>query len=404
MHEVNLHERVLIHLRKYHGISITEEKIAPYELTQDGVAMALGISRNHTSVILSRMVQNGDVTFVISRIRHSESGMRRKAYSLTQQGVERYEAMVGRLEDEGIGVEDLLLPNNVNYFSGEMLDSIPKQDMDIIGMVAVIRQQVTREELNEPIPANMPFDGKGNVMMKEETRRRLIGRAQDTVLKRWHSLAADWCAVHCGDIRERIMHLAKAGRMLEAERMIDRNRFIIMDNPSEDIVPVALDMSQETSRATIPYVAAMVSIRSMMIPEARTAIAHLEHLDPELAKVMNVELELARGDWRKALAMAQGAYRGDAYTSLALGKSMVLAHRLDEALGYLRESREDMCRRGCTFRMDEELRIEASVMEKLGHTEAGRMLHDVADSLRMSICPEGMPPDKGVCSEDGVLL
>ena len=157
MHEVNLHERVLIHLRKYHGISITEEKIAPYELTQDGVAMALGISRNHTSVILSRMVQNGDVTFVISRIRHSESGMRRKAYSLTQQGVERYEAMVGRLEDEGIGVEDLLLPNNVNYFSGEMLDSIPKQDMDIIGMVAVIRQQVTREELNLPQICNSPL-------------------------------------------------------------------------------------------------------------------------------------------------------------------------------------------------------------------------------------------------------
>lgn len=139
MHEINLHERVLIHLRKYHGISVAEDRISPYEITQDGISMALGISRNHASVILGRMVQNGDVAFVVSRIKHSESGIRRKAYRLTQQGVNRYESIVGRLEDEGVEVRDLLLPNNVNYFSGEMMDSIPEKDMDIIGMVAVIR-------------------------------------------------------------------------------------------------------------------------------------------------------------------------------------------------------------------------------------------------------------------------
>jgi DNA-binding MarR family transcriptional regulator len=404
MHEVNLHERVLIHLRKYHGISVTEDRISPYEITQDGISMALGISRNHASVILGRMVENGDVTFVVSRIRHSESGMRRKAYSLTQQGVERYESMVGRLEDEGMEVRDLLLPNNVNYFSGEMLDSIPEKDMDIIGMVAVMRNHVNRNELPGYVPANMPFDGKGNVMMKTETRKRLIGRTNETVLRRWHSLAADWCAVHCRDVRERVLHLVMAGRRMEAERLIDRNRFLLMDNPSEDIVPQLLEISRDTGRTTVPYVAAMVSIRRMMISEARVAISHLERLDVHLANTMKAELELAKGDCLKAIEIVSDSCRADADTCLVLGKSMMLAHRLDEALYYLRESRGHMRRNDCTFRMDEELRAEASVMDRLGHADVGRMLEYAADNLRISMCPEGVPPDKGVCSEDCVLL
>ena len=261
-----------------------------------------------------------------------------------------------------------------------------------------------RNGLSGYIPANMPFDGKGNVMMKTETRRRLIERTCDTVLRRWHSLAADWYAVHCEDIRERTMHLVMAGRKLEAERLIDRNRFLLMDNPSDDIIPYLLELSCDTGRSTIPYVAAMVSIRRMKISEARIAISYLEKLDKHLSETMRAELELAKGDFMKAAEIALETHRNDMDTCLVLGKSMALAHRFDEALAYLRESREDMFRIGCTFRMDEELKAEASVMDGLGHSDASRILNDVADSLRVWMCPEGVPPDKGVCSEDGVLL
>ena len=59
--------------------------VAPQELTQDGIAAALGITRPHASLVLKKLVQDG---FVEARLLHIRGGRRRKtAYIISQAGV-----------------------------------------------------------------------------------------------------------------------------------------------------------------------------------------------------------------------------------------------------------------------------------------------------------------------------
>ncbi len=58
--------------------------VAPPELTQDGIAAALGITRPHASLVLKKLVSDG---FVEARILHIRGGRRRRtAYILSPSG------------------------------------------------------------------------------------------------------------------------------------------------------------------------------------------------------------------------------------------------------------------------------------------------------------------------------
>lgn len=404
MNNVNLHERMVIHLRKYHNVAVSGDYIAPMEITQDGISMALGISRNHTSVVLSKMQKNGEVDFSISRIRYSESGIRRKAYFLTPKGLELYETVMDRLHREGVDEEEIMRPGNINYFSGEMMDTIPAPEMDIIGMVSVIRCPVGRSTLRCEIPKTLPFDSNGDAFVKQDTRNRMISRNKPSTLRRWHSLAADWCSINCKDVRERIVHLMEAGRTIEAERVVKRNMYVLMDNPSEELVTKLTELMDGQGNAETAYVVAMMSIRIGMFNEARKSIESLRSSDNSLAGAMESEMELVRGNNDRALDLALQAYRGDMETGLALGKSMAVSKRYGEALVFLRRSRKDMRDRRCIFRMDEELRIEAMVMERIGDNILSTRLAELAESLDMRMGPGCDPRNGKGVSEHCVLL
>ena len=67
------------------------EYVAPFSLTQDGIAEGVGISRAHVSLVLKDLVGR---EFVESRLVHIVNGKRRRiAYVISHQGMQVVAAM-----------------------------------------------------------------------------------------------------------------------------------------------------------------------------------------------------------------------------------------------------------------------------------------------------------------------
>jgi tetratricopeptide (TPR) repeat protein/DNA-binding MarR family transcriptional regulator len=86
-------ERILLHLLAY--VRRADRFEVPFEMTQSGTALAVGVRRSHVSAVLGEMEARGLVT---KRMAHVEAGgRRRKVYVLTPAGAQAAEALRTRV-------------------------------------------------------------------------------------------------------------------------------------------------------------------------------------------------------------------------------------------------------------------------------------------------------------------
>ncbi len=82
-------ERIVLHLAQYEEYK--EEFMVPYELTQDGIAKAVGIQRSHVPMYIKKLINRG---LVFERKAHIINGQRRrKVYFLTEMGLKCAEGL-----------------------------------------------------------------------------------------------------------------------------------------------------------------------------------------------------------------------------------------------------------------------------------------------------------------------
>ncbi|HKZ64479.1 MAG TPA: tetratricopeptide repeat protein [Thermoplasmata archaeon] len=86
-------ERILLHLLTY--VRRSERFEVPFEMTQQGIALAVGVRRSHVSAVLGEMEGRSLIT---KRMAHVEAGgRRRKVYVLTPVGAQAAEALRTRI-------------------------------------------------------------------------------------------------------------------------------------------------------------------------------------------------------------------------------------------------------------------------------------------------------------------
>ena len=86
-----LHDKTLAHLHRFTYISRDIQYGAPFDITQDGIAIKLGISRSHASIVISKMMASGEVESSSSTIKKSSKMHKRKVYHLTNHGKTVYQ-------------------------------------------------------------------------------------------------------------------------------------------------------------------------------------------------------------------------------------------------------------------------------------------------------------------------
>ena len=93
-------ERILLHLLAHvrHG----ERYEVPFDLTQSGIALAVGVRRSHVSATVAEMARRG---LSEERVAHIEAGgRRRKVYVLTPRGAQAAEALRQRVASQRVSV------------------------------------------------------------------------------------------------------------------------------------------------------------------------------------------------------------------------------------------------------------------------------------------------------------
>src|SRR3990172_6177944 len=93
-------ERILLHLLAHvrHG----ERYEVPFDLTQSGIALAVGVRRSHVSATVAEMARRG---LSEERVAHIEAGgRRRKVYVLTPRGAQAAEALRQRVASQRVPV------------------------------------------------------------------------------------------------------------------------------------------------------------------------------------------------------------------------------------------------------------------------------------------------------------
>jgi len=103
---ITVGERILLHLRGFQGQM--NNVTAPPEVTQDGIAEVLHVTRSHTSCELKVLIVSGQV---LEHVRHVPGGkISRKVYSLSDSGLKRAQELEVYLASHRIDIATLNRP------------------------------------------------------------------------------------------------------------------------------------------------------------------------------------------------------------------------------------------------------------------------------------------------------
>ncbi len=249
-------ERILLHLSQYSKYADAYE--VPIDISQDGIAAALRISRAHAALELKKLK---DAKHVSERLSHIKRGRtKRKVYFLTLPGEERAQEIKEFAEENDI---DLTQYQDIRKCKGpELWSSLDDKFKPVLAMACVFRKPFKRDVLPEISVSLLPVDDRGMVDLPKELKDYVISITNREKLRDYHSFAADYW-MHWDDLKEVLYHLVSARRFADAEILVYHNRRELLLSPDEDLLEAVSNIRDHTRgySGVVHYVQAEVARR-----------------------------------------------------------------------------------------------------------------------------------------------
>ncbi|QLH75204.1 MAG: hypothetical protein HPY73_06950 [Methanomassiliicoccales archaeon] len=238
---VTVGERIILHLAQYS--KYIDSFDAPPEVSQDGIAEAIRISRAHAAIELKKLKEHGDVFEKMSHIKKGPT--KRKVYYLTEAGEKRAKNLKDYIQGQGIEIAPLL---DLKKCKGpELWESTAEEFRPVLGMASVYRKKFRRCWLPETTISLFPEDKIGRVELPEQLRKAIQAMLDADALREYHSAAADhW--LEEGDYRERLYHLLRSGRIKEAEMLVASRSTILLENKDPDLLSLLMEVPTSSER------------------------------------------------------------------------------------------------------------------------------------------------------------
>ena len=351
MSNISLHDRALSHLYRYRFTKQDIEYGAPFEISQDGVATALGISRSHASILLKKMVENGELTTWHSYIRDASRPVKRMVYHITERGKTVYRERAEDLKGQGIDIENIV---------GESYDEerLTREEKDLLGCICVLNTNLYFNELGSRIP-NILCRPTGEVYIKDAIKRRILDRCTESDLQRWHSLAADWCIDHDRSICDRLFHLNQAGRDREAIHILKSGELDISESDISEVSSIIFDLAKRHKDIELMKMAARTSIDSGDLDMAAMIVTSITRYDPVIGSQLMSEILFMRGLYQDSIDLLKRNARKCWESEMITGMCLYGMDRIEEAKDHLEIARLLMLEKGNLSRMDVLLGYEA---------------------------------------------
>lgn len=311
MTEFSIGERLLLHLYKYRRVDPAEYFNIPWDLTQDGVASSLRISRAHASLELKKQRERGNVREDQVRIKGGK--VKRKCYSLTHEGLEAARKVEAKVAEAGLEVDSLL---DLKRQDPEVVfENLPEKDRFALGCACVFRMSVPMSIIPDHERSVIPTDVLGHTAVSRELCARYLDAFPDQA-REWHAFAADYWTDQSPKESfsdtdremEMIYHLIGAGRNWEACKIIVRRMddICVLDDLSLDEAIVSISRVKDDLRLDVLTVQAEVSINQGWLDKAEgfaNALIDTEGGD-ELGHAFLVRIYEAEGKHSDAEAIA----------------------------------------------------------------------------------------------------
>lgn len=357
---VTIRERALLHLSRFSNVNPNEMFNVPFDLTQDGIASVLGISRAHASLELKKLKESGKVDDWLAHIRGA--GAKRKAYYLLPDGFTEASMLKERFESSGLVIDTLLDMKRCD--PGVMWESLNPKDRETFGLACVFRIPVPRKTLPDTNTGVIPADFYGMTCISDSVREKYLSLADPEKVKNWHSRAADWWMDNDDDNQERLYHLVHAGRNTEACKLILRCSEEFLENPNEDLLSIMKDMS------VIPkYIESVHGIRARIaldcsdVDDALYSAEILSDFMTADANIIRAEAKMISGYPKSAFSMASDLFDASPSSKAALiaAKALFSMERYDEASKFLNSSCEVLSDNNDASQIDEILFLRAGI-------------------------------------------
>ncbi|MBI0583073.1 MAG: hypothetical protein ISF22_02470 [Methanomassiliicoccus sp.] len=228
-------ERIVLHLSQF--TKFLDSYDAPLDVSQDGIAAALRISRAHAAIELKKLKDSGEVVEKLVHIKRGKT--KRKVYFLTAPGEERSRQIRQFAESEGIDIQPFL---DLKKCKGpELWSALDDQHRTVLAQACVFRRPFARSALPETTISLLPVDAEGMVDMPPDLRRYVPEQVAPGLLRECHSHAADhWLSN--GNYRERLYHLLRSGRLREAEMLLASKGMQSLGAPDRDLLDIVMSV------------------------------------------------------------------------------------------------------------------------------------------------------------------
>lgn len=363
-----IRERAVLHLSRFPNMTPTEMFNVPFDLTQDGIASVLGISRAHASLELKKLKEMGKVDDWQAHIKGA--GTRRRVYYLLPEGLTDAAVLKKRLESSGVVIDALLDMKRCD--PGIMWENLTVKDRETFGFACVFRVPVPRKSLPETNSGVIPADIYGMTCISEAVREKYISMADPEKVKVWHSRAADWWMDTDKDDQERLYHLVKAGRSTEACKLIVRKAEAFLENSNEDLHSVIRETATIPKYAeTVYYIRARVAMECGDINDALECADLLAENKKNDAALIRAEAHMLAGDAWKGFEVASSMFKESpsSRTALIASKCLLKMKKYEEAAAFLNSSSEVLSSNNDASGIDEMLLLRAGIAYGRGKTD-----------------------------------
>ena len=256
MASLTVGERILFHLLPYTKHLDAFE--VPIDITQDGIAAALRISRAHAALELKKLKVNKEVQERLSRIKRGRT--KRKAYFLTPAGAERAKKVQAFAEENNI---DLTPYQDIRKCKGpELWRALDEKFKPVVAMSCVFRKPFRREVLPDIATSLLPVDERGMVDLPAELKEYVLSVTDPEKVRDYHSFAADYW-LHWDDLKEVVYHYVCARRYGDAEILVYNHAKELLLAPDEDLLEAVSNIRDVTKgySGVIHYVQAETARR-----------------------------------------------------------------------------------------------------------------------------------------------
>ncbi|MDR0791414.1 MAG: hypothetical protein LBE47_02620 [Methanomassiliicoccaceae archaeon] len=326
MGRLTIADRIILHMSRYELLN-GDGYNTSWDLTQDGIAASLRISRAHSSIELKKLRAKDRI---IENQSHIKGGkMKRKSYHLTPLGMEDAKRLKSFAEKEGIDIMPMLDLKRCD--PNTLWDSVNEEERNALGLACVFRCSIPRADIPSTSKPIIPADINGMIILSDTVKDNVLTVAEPDMVNEWHSAAADYWLDN-DDMQERLYHLICAGRKKDACRLVINERNALLDNINDDLWDILskLDVPKKYTIDVLP-VMITVALDTDDLDTAGSMISVIKEMDRELGLLYSADLEMKKGDHSKALAIIRSIGRTDRFD---------VNLRLAGALGHLGSGKE----------------------------------------------------------------